>query len=78
MSGYAEVIAVANAITRTAGDKRRDPNSRAAYVSWRQLDRLADALRRAGIDPQADNLGEAAVERILEAQQAIDARSSSS
>lgn len=71
---FAEVLTTAQRITRIVGDKRRDRNSVWATISWRDLDRLADALRRAGLDPHADNLGEAALERILEARGRADDR----
>jgi hypothetical protein len=63
---WLNVGASALAIVETVGRKRRDPHMPSTYVSWRDLDRLADALRELGITVNADNLGaepRAAIER---------------
>lgn len=61
-----DVAAQAVRITSTKGRSRRDGVNGWAYVPWRYLDGLADALRRAGIEPGAANLGASAVRRIEE------------
>lgn len=61
-------------ITRHVGRRRRSTYSRDAYVPWRLLDELADAMRAAGVDPGADNLGREArehLEELLEARQGV-------
>lgn len=55
-------------ITEFIGKKTRNPYAYEVLVPWRMFDRLADQMRRAGLEPRAKNLGEHAYDRVNEAK----------
>lgn len=56
-------------ITSYVGQKRRDAGSGLCTVPWVYLDALAEALRAAGIEPNARNLGKLAREDLSAARE---------
>ena len=68
-----EIIAAASLILQHIEGRRRDKYSPTARLSWRVLDELADAFRRAGLDAPS-NVGADAYRRERDAVERMRAR----